>query len=56
MCIRDSYRPDLAPCDFHVFGPMKEALAKRRYHIDEGVQNAVREWLSDNGWQFLFQQ
>jgi len=29
------YSPDLAPSDFHTFGPMKEALRGRRFSSDE---------------------
>lgn len=47
------YSPDLAPCDFHVFGPMKEALAKRRYFTNEEVQIVTQEWLSDVGRDFF---
>lgn len=41
------------PCDFRVSPSpphppvMKKNLVKRRYHSDEGVQNATREWLSN---------
>jgi hypothetical protein len=33
--------PDLAPSDFHMFGPMKEALIGRRFSSDEEVIGAV---------------
>ena len=38
------YSPDLAPSDFHLFGPMKEALRGRRFSSDE-VKDAVHQWL-----------
>jgi histone-lysine N-methyltransferase SETMAR len=28
-----AYNPDLAPSDFHLFGPLKEALRGRRFAI-----------------------
>jgi hypothetical protein len=37
--------PDLAPSDFHMFGPMKEALRGRRFSSDEEVIGAVQNWL-----------
>ena len=47
------YSLDLAPCDVHVFGPVKEVLVKRRYHTDEEIQNAAWQWLSDVGREFF---
>jgi hypothetical protein len=37
--------PDLASNDFHMFGPMKEALRGRRFSSDEEVIGAVQNWL-----------
>lgn len=39
------YSPDLSPCDFHLFGPLKEALGGQRFEDDEGVEGFVRNWL-----------
>jgi hypothetical protein len=39
------YSPDLAPLDFHFFGPLKQHLGGRRWHGNEEVEMAVREWL-----------
>lgn len=39
------YSPDLAPSDFHLFGPMKEALRGQRFSTDGEVMTAVRSWL-----------
>ena len=33
-----AYRPDLAPSDFHLFGPLKHALRGRRFAADDEVQ------------------
>ncbi|GBM41140.1 hypothetical protein AVEN_21086-1 [Araneus ventricosus] len=35
------YSPDLAPCDFHVFGKLKEHLGGRQFSNDDQVQTAV---------------
>lgn len=39
------YSPDLAPSDFHLFGPMKEHLRESKFSSDDEVVEAVREWL-----------
>ena len=41
-----AYSPDLAPFDYHLFGPLKDALRGRRFPSDEGVKEAVHEWLA----------
>jgi hypothetical protein len=40
-----SYSLDLSPCDYHMFGPLKEALQPQRFNDDEQVKNFVRKWL-----------
>jgi len=37
--------PDLAPNDFHVSGPLKEAMGGKSFRSDDEVQQAVLEWL-----------
>ena len=39
------YSPDLAPSDFHLFGPMKDALRGKHYADDGEVIDAARRWL-----------
>lgn len=39
------YSPDLAPSDFHLFGPLKEHLGGQRFEDDEELKLAVRRWL-----------
>ena len=39
------YSPDLAPSDYHLFGPMKEGLRGNRYSNDNEVKTAVLNWL-----------
>ena len=39
------YSPDLAPSDFHMFGPLKEAMVGKKFRSDEEVRHAVHEWL-----------
>jgi histone-lysine N-methyltransferase SETMAR len=40
-----AYSLDLAPSDFHLFEPLKEALRGRRFSCDDDVKAAVHQWL-----------
>jgi len=39
------YSPDLAPSDFHLFGPMKEHLRRHKFADDDKIMEAVQSWL-----------
>jgi hypothetical protein len=39
------YSPDLAPSDFHLFGPMKEHLRGQKFADDTEVMEVVQSWL-----------
>ena len=39
------YSPDLAPSDFHLFGPMKEHLRDQKFANDNEVMEAVQSSL-----------
>ena len=41
------YSPDLAPSDYHIFSPLKEALRGRRFTSNEEVKEAVHTWLRE---------
>jgi len=41
------YSPDFAPSDYHICGPLKEALRGRRVTSDEEVKEAVHTWLRE---------
>ena len=47
------YSPDLAPSDFHIFGPLKEAMGGKSFRSDKGVQQAVLEWLHSQPKDFF---
>ena len=47
------YSQDLAPSDFHVFGPLKEAMGDKSLKSDEEVQQAVHEWLHSQPKEFF---
>jgi hypothetical protein len=38
------YSPDLSPCDYHEFGPLKKTLKGRWFNFDEAVREAVEQW------------
>ena len=40
-----AYSPDLAPSDFHLFGPLKEHLRGQRFADDNEVMSVVQTWL-----------
>ena len=48
------YSPDLAPSDFHVFGPLKGALTGTQFRDDDEVRSAVHEWLRTRPKDFFF--
>ena len=46
------YSPDLAPSDYHLFGPKKERLRGNRYRNDYIVKTAVLNWLRHQPAEF----
>lgn len=48
------YSPDLSPCDFAIFGPLKMALQGRTFNSDEEVEKAVTEWVNNAGGEMWF--
>jgi hypothetical protein len=49
------YSPDLAPSDYHLFGPPKEALRGCRFTSDQEVKEAVHAWLAAQPKTFFFE-
>ena len=41
------YSPDLAPSNYHIFGPLKEVLCGRRFTSNEEMKEAVHFWLQE---------
>ena len=39
-----AYSPDLAPSDYHLFGPLKNELGGRRFKTNAELQNAITTW------------
>ena len=46
------YSPGLSPCDYHMFGPLKEALGGQRFDDDVQIENFVRNWLQTRPLSF----
>ena len=46
------YSPDLAPSDFHLFGPLKHHLSGERFPDDDAVERAVRTWFRQQPKEF----
>lgn len=46
------YSPDLAPSDFHLFGPMKQYLRGKHFTNDGEVQHNVQHWLLQQSKEF----
>ena len=46
------YSPDLAPSDFHLFGPLKESMKGIHFQTDEEVKAAVSNWLRTQSTEF----
>jgi hypothetical protein len=42
----------LAPSDFHLFGPLKNAL-RCQFAVDDEVKEAVHDWLRDQPQNFF---
>jgi hypothetical protein len=47
------YLPDITPSEFHVFGPLKEAMGGKSFRSDEEVQQAVHKWLHSQPKEFF---
>jgi len=49
------YSPDLAPSDFHLFGPIKEHLRGQKFADDDEVMEAVQSWLKATPKSFFLE-
>jgi histone-lysine N-methyltransferase SETMAR len=48
-----AYSPDLAPSDYHVFGPLKEGLSGKKFSTDDEIKEAVHRWLHSQSEEFF---
>ena len=46
------YSPDLSPCDYAIFGPLKKALRSKRFTSDDQVKQYVRNWFTTQYREF----
>jgi hypothetical protein len=46
------YSPDLAPSDFHFFGPLKHHLSTQHFHDDEAEEREVTAWFRQQPKEF----
>ena len=46
------YSPDLSPCDYAIFGPLKKALRGKRFTSDDDVKQYVRNWFRTQPREF----
>jgi hypothetical protein len=46
------YSPDLAPSDFHLFGPLKHHLSDEHFPDDEAVEREVTTWFRQQPKEF----
>ena len=46
------YSPDLAPSDYHLFGPLKNHLHGTKFSDGEAVKEICREWLKSQPRDF----
>jgi transposase len=47
------YSPDIAPSDYHMLGPLKEAIGGKKFRSDEEVHQAVHKWLRTRPQEFF---
>jgi hypothetical protein len=48
-----AYPLDLAPSDYHVFGPLKEALGGKKFNMDDEIKEAVHSGLRSQSEEFF---
>ena len=49
------YSPDLAPSDYHLFGPMKLHMKGMRHENDDDLKTTVTKWLREQPPEFYRQ-
>ena len=47
VLIHPPHSPDLAPSDYHLFGPLKSHLAGQRFNADEDLIQELCTWLQN---------
>lgn len=52
VLVHSPYSPDLAPSDFHLFGPLKNHMRGKHFTTDAVVMEAKREWFTTQRPEF----
>ena len=52
--IQPPYSPDLQPCDYNCFGPLKQRLSGKQYHNWAELKEAIQKNLEDGLVEGLF--
>ena len=52
VLVHPPYSPDLAPSDFHLFGPLKNHMRGKHFTTDAAVIEAVRKWFRTQSPEF----
>lgn len=47
------YSPDLALCDYHVFGPLKDSLNGKKFNTDEEIKKNMHKLTTVRRFFFL---
>jgi transposase len=47
-----TYSPELAPSDFHLFGPLKHHISAEHFSDDEAVEREVTAWFRQQPKEF----
>ncbi|GFO24722.1 histone-lysine N-methyltransferase SETMAR [Plakobranchus ocellatus] len=53
--IQPTVQPDLAPSDFHLFGPLKRHLGGKKFEDEDELIGEVRDWFSKLDANFFTQ-
>jgi hypothetical protein len=53
VLLHPPYSPDLAPSDYHLFGPMKRFLGGKRFRKNDEVIAAVQSWIHEQPKTFF---
>jgi hypothetical protein len=48
-----AYSLDLTLSDYHVFGPLKEALGGKKFSTDDEIKEVVHRWLCSQSEEFF---
>ena len=53
VLVHPPYSPDLAPSDYHLFGPLKSHMRGNHFNTDAAVIEAVSKWIKTQPTEFF---